>query len=130
MSLPKIPQTRVIKKLGLSTVVAWDLSNCISVETVAGGAVLDLSKRKVLPTHIVITDDEVDNEGGEVILPSAKLHQGRAITVINQDTNHNSTMGAPARAFDGPIADVTIPANSTEVVYSDGAAWQLLPKTP
>ena len=120
MSLPKIPQTRVIKKLGLSTVVAWDLSNCISVETVAGGEVLDLSKRKVLPTHIVIENSETaPNDGGDIILPSAKLHQGRAITVINQDANHNAGM-----------AGVTIPFNSTEVVYSDGAAWQLLPKTP
>lgn len=119
MSLPRIPQTRVEKKLGQSTVVAWDLSNCISVETVAGGAELDLSKRKVLPTHIVIENDAGANTGGSVILPSAKLHQGRAITVINQDVDHNAAM-----------AGVAIPDNSTEVVYSDGAAWQLLPKTP
>ena len=120
MSLSKIPQTRVIKKLGLSTVVAWDLSNCISVETVTNGAVLDLSKRKVLPTHVVIEDSEPSaNDGGDIILPSAKLHQGRAITVINQDTNHGASM-----------AGVSIPSNSTEVVYSDGAAWQLLPKAP
>ena len=123
MSLPKIPQTRVIKKLGLSTVVAWDLSNCISVETVADGAVLDLSKRKVLPTHIVIEDNSGGAGGGDIILPSAKLHQGRAITVINQDQNFNAVM-------DGLVDPQTVGANSTEVVYSDGAVWRLLPKAP
>ena len=110
MSLPRIPQTRVIKKLGLSTVVAWDLSNCVSVEE--GGA-LDVSDRKVLPTHI--------KASGAVTLPDAKLHQGRAITVKNTDGGNPISVGDLAQ-IEGNVA-VQIDAGATAVVYSDGAAW-------
>ena len=110
MSLLRIPQTRVEKKLGQSTVVAWDLSNCISVETKADGADLDLSKRKVLPTHIVIEDG--DHSASSVSIPSAKLHQGRAVTVINKDTTENVDVGG-----------VSVVQQSTAVIYSDGNSW-------
>ena len=107
MSLSKIPQTRVIKKLGLSTVVAWDLSNCVSVEESAGD--LDLSARKVLPTHIKITG------AGAVTLPDAKLHQGRAITVKNTDGGNPISVGDLAQ-IEGNVA-VQIDAGATAVVY-------------
>jgi hypothetical protein len=108
MSLPRIPQTRVIKKLGLSTVVAWDLSNCVSVEE--GGAI-DVSDRKVLPTHI--------KASGDVTLPDAKLHQGRAITIKGD--------GAAIDVFVDPTqpAVVSIGLDATEIVYSDGSSWVL-----
>ena len=102
----KIPQTRIIKKLGLSTVVAWDLSNCVSVEEV-NGAALDISGRKVLPTHIKVSTDH------DVTLPEAKLQDGRAITVKN------------ASGADVVVGGVTILAATTDpvVIYSNGTAW-------
>lgn len=105
MSLPRIPQTRVIKKLGLSTVVAWDLSNCVSVEESGVGEAVDVSDRKVLPTHI--------KAGGNVTLPDAKLHQGRAITV-------------KANGADISVTDIAelITTDTTELVYSDGVEWK------
>lgn len=108
MSLPRIPQTRVIKKLGLSTVVAWDLSNCISVEE---GAAIDVSDRKVLPTHIKGASDVA----ATVALPNPALHKGRAITVKAGGTTGTVDI-------DGTSISVAV-ANGSVVVYSDGSAW-------
>lgn len=110
----KVPQTRVQKKLGNSTVVAWDLSNCVSVETKASGSGdLDLSSRKVLPTHVVIASGThtVDT----VTLPDAKVHDGRAIVVINNDADEAMTVGG-----------VVCAVSARTVVYSDGTNWAKL----
>ena len=115
MSLSKIPQTRVIKKLGLSTVVAWDLSNCVSVEE-APATGLDLSARKVLPTHIVGIA-----ANSSVVLPNPALHQGRAITIKATSGNAVQVLGdVDGDSLAAPITD----AAGSILVYSDGAEWK------
>ena len=105
----KVPSTYVHKKLGMSTVVAWELSHCISVATKSAGSALDLSAKKILPSHIVIEDGV---QSGAVTLPAAKKHDSRAITVVNKDTTEAVSVGGVSCGF-----------NEKTVIYSDGTNW-------
>jgi hypothetical protein len=105
----ELVQSAVRKDLGMSTIVGYDLSKCVSVETKAATSGLDLSDRKVCPTHVVI-DDGV--QSGEVLLPSASAHKGRAIEVVNNDA---------AEAVD--VGSVSCVALKTTVIYSNGSSW-------
>ena len=105
----KVPQTHVRKTLGMSTVVAWELSKCVSVETKVATSALDLSGRKIAPSHIVIADGV---QSGAVTLPDAKAHDGKQIVVVNNDA-------AEAVAVGG----VSCVAVSKTVIYSDGTNW-------
>lgn len=105
----KVPQTYVHKKLGMSTVVSWELSKCISVETKVATSALDLSDRKIAPSHIVIADGA---QSGVVSLPAAAAHDGKSIIVVNDDA-------AEAVAVGG----VSCVAQEKTVIYSDGSSW-------
>ena len=106
----KIPQTRIRKSLGMSTVVGWDFSKSVSVETKAATTELDLSAKKVLPSHVVISDGA--QGGTDVLLPSAVLHDGRSVIVINDDAAETVDVGG-----------VTCAAVAMTVIYSDGTNW-------
>ena len=107
----KLPKTYVHKKLGMSTVVAWELSQCASIETKAADATLDLSDRKTLPSHVIIEDGA---QAGEVLLPDAKKHPSRVLTVVNRDDE------------DVDVGGVSCPAGEKTEIYSDGTAWVVL----
>jgi len=105
----KVPQTRVQKKLGHSTVVAWDLGKCVDVETKAAASALDISSRKVCPSHVVIEDGV---QSGAVTLPDAKAHDSRAIVVVNNDAAEAVSVGG-----------VSCAAQKATTIYSDGTNW-------
>jgi hypothetical protein len=105
----KVPQTHVHKKLGMSTVVAWDLAKCLDIATKTATAALDISSRKMLPSHVVIEDGV---QSGAVTLPDAKAHDSRAIVVINNDAAEAVLVGG-----------VSCVAQKATTIYSDGTNW-------
>ena len=97
----------------MSTVVAWELSQCASIETKAADATLDLSDRKTLPSHVLVEDGA--QAGTEVLLPDAKKHPSRVLTVVNRDADEAVDVGG-----------VSCPAGEKTEIYSDGTAWVVL----
>lgn len=108
----KLVQSYVEAKVGMSEIAGWELSKRVSIETKAATSALDLSLRKILPSHIIIEDGV---QSGTVTLGDAEKHDGKAIIVINNDADEAVSVGGVSCAF-----------GEKTVVYSDGSSWAKL----